>query len=174
MKLIDDFMGFWRTLSRNFKLLLFRDSLGMLLNSLTMQFTSIYMKNLGATALDISALEGAASLIRMVLAIPAGLFIDRVKSVKQLYILSRLFLLPVSLVKGLAQSFQHFFVVSIWENISVRVYMPTWNILNVSSISNEDRLNGLVTKRMVTSILGIVTPLFAAYMINFQLGSGSQ
>jgi len=37
---------------------------------------------------------------------------------------------------------------------------------NISSISNDDRLNGLVTKRMVTSVLGVITPLFAAYMIN--------
>ena len=125
------------------------------------------MTKLGASTQDISMLNSIASLVRMVLAIPAGLFIDRVKSVKQLYILSRLFLLPVSLVKGLAQSFQHFFAASIWENISTRVYMPTWNILNVSSISNEDRLNGLVTKRMVTSILGVISPLFAAYLINY-------
>ena len=161
------FLKFWKTQSTNYKLLLFSDSLGMLLDQLTRQYKSIYMTKLGASTLDISTLNSIVSLVRMVLAIPAGLFIDRVKSIKRLYILSRLILLPVSLIKGLAQSFQNYFAVSIWESIGIRVSMPTWNILNISSITNEDRLNGLVTKRMVTSILGIITPLFAAYLINF-------
>jgi len=124
------------------------------------------MTKLGASTLDISTLNSAASFVRMVLAIPAGLLIDRIKNIKRLYIISRLFLLPVSLVKGLAQSFQHFFAVSIWETIGMRVDMPTWNILNISAISNKDRINGMVTRRMATSILGIITPMFAAYMIN--------
>jgi len=138
----------------------------MLLNGLTRQYTSIYMTKLGASTLDISTLNSAASFVRMVLAIPAGLLIDRIKNIKRLYLISRLFLLPVSLVKGLAQSFQHFFAVSIWETIGMRVDMPTWNILNISAISNKDRINGMVTRRMAISILGIITPMFAAYMIN--------
>jgi len=101
----------------------------MLINQITMQYNSIYMTKLGASAIDISMLNSAASFVRMVLAIPAGLLIDRVKSIKRLYVLSRLFLLPMSLIKGLAQSFQHFFAASIWENIGIRVSMPTWNIL---------------------------------------------
>ena len=167
MKLVDDFMDFWRTLSRNFKLLLFRDSLGMLLNSLTMQYTSIYMTKLGATALDISTLEGVASLLRMVLAIPAGLFIDRVKSIKRLYVFSGFLMLPVTLVKGLAHNFQIFFTARMWETIGFRVNMPTVNIINISSITNRDRVKGMVTSRMVISILGLVAPMIAAYTITY-------
>lgn len=160
-------MGFWKTLSRNFKLLLFRDSFGMLFNSLTMQYTSIYMTKLGATALDISTLEGAASLLRMVLAIPAGLFIDRVKSIKKVYVFSGLLMLPVTLVKGLAQNFQVFFAARMWETIGFRVNMPTVNIINISSITNRDRVKGMVTSRMVISILGLVAPMIAAYTITY-------
>jgi len=160
-------MGFWKTLSRNFKLLLFRDSLGMLFNSLTRQYTSIYLTKLGASALDISSLEGAASLLRMVLAIPAGLFIDRVKSIKRLYVFSGLLMLPVTLVKGLAQSFQDFFAARMWETIGFRINMPTVNIINISSITNRDRVKGMVTSRMVISILGLVAPIIAAFTITY-------
>jgi len=52
----------------------------MLLNGLTRQYTSIYMTKLGASTLDISTLNSAASFVRMVLAIPAGLLIDRIKN----------------------------------------------------------------------------------------------
>jgi len=160
-------MGFWKTLSKNFKLLLFRDSLGMLFNSLTRQYTSIYMTKLGATALDISTLEGAASLLRMILAIPAGLFIDRVKSLKRLYVFSGLLMLPVTLVKGLAHNFQVFFAARMWETIGFRVNMPTMNIINISSITNRDRVKGMVTSRMVISILGLVAPMIAAFTITY-------
>ena len=160
------FLDFWRTQSRNYKLLLFSDSLELLLISLTRQYTSIYMTKLGASTLDISTLNSAASFVRMVLAIPAGLLIDRIKNIKRLYIVSRLSLLPVSLIKGLAQSFQQFFTVSIWETIGMRVDMPTWNIINISAMSNVDRIKGMVTRKMAIAILGIITPIFAAYMIN--------
>jgi len=159
------FIRFWRNQSNNFKLLLFRDSLGMLLSGLTRQYAAIYMTKLGGTTLDISRLDSAASFVRMILAIPAGIIIDRVKSIKKLYVVSGFLLLPVSLVKSLAQNFNMYFGIRMWEAFNVRFNMPTVNILNISAITNEDRINGMVTRRMAISFLGIVTPLIAAYLI---------
>ena len=167
MKALDDFMGFWRKQSRNYKLFLFRDSLSTLLNRLMMQYTTIYMSKLGASALDISMLEGAASFVRMVLAIPAGLFIDRVKSLKRLYIVSAILLIPTDLIKGLARNFQMFSAARLWESILYRVFMPTVNILNISAITNKDRIKGMVTSRMFISTVGLAAPLLAAYLITY-------
>ena len=167
MKAWDDLKGFWRNQSRNFKILLYRDIQGTLLNALMRQYTSIYMKQLGATALDISTLEGAASFVRMILAIPAGLFVDRVKSMKKLYVLSGLLLVPVDLVKGLAQDFRMYFATRMYESVVFRINMPTVNILNISAVSNRDRVKGMVTSRMLTSTVGLITPLLAAYLITY-------
>jgi len=42
----------------------------MLINQITMQYNSIYMTKLGASAIDISMLNSAASFVRMVLQYP--------------------------------------------------------------------------------------------------------
>ena len=123
------------------------------------------MRKLGGSPLDIARLDSTASFVRMILAIPAGLIIDRMKSIKNIYLISSLLILPVQLVKGLAQNFQTYFNIRMWEATNIRFNMPTLNILNISSIKNDDRINGMVTRRMAMSILGIITPILAAYLI---------
>ncbi|MBN1682002.1 MFS transporter [Candidatus Bathyarchaeota archaeon] len=165
MKLIDEAFSFWRNQSVNFKLMLFRNAILTLFNNLTAQYTSIYIRKLGATPQDISYLESAASFVTMILAIPAGLVIDRVKSIRKLYIMGGLISLPISLLKGLSTSFQMFFTTRMWESITTRFYWPTIEIIQISSITNRDRVKGLVTSNMFISTLGLVAPLIAAYII---------
>ena len=165
MKLIDEALSFWRNQSVNFKLMLFRNAILTLFNNLTSQYTSIYIRKLGATPQDISYLESAASFVTMILAIPAGLVIDRVKSIRKLYIMGGLISLPISLLKGLATSFQMFFTTRMWESITTRFYWPTIEIIQISSITNRDRVKGLVTSNMFISTLGLIAPLIAAYII---------
>jgi len=137
----------------------------MLFNNLTMQYTSIYLRKLGASAQDISFLESAASFVTMLLAIPAGFIVDRVKSLRKLYIAGGLLTLPISLIKGLSTNYQMFFGARLWESIISRIYMPTIEIIQISSITNRDRVKGLVTSTLFMSTLGLVAPLLAAYLI---------
>jgi MFS family permease len=165
LEFIDDAQSFWQKQSINFKLTLFRGTLLTLFNNLTMQYTSIYLRKLGATAQDISFLESASSFLTMLLAIPAGLLIDRVKSIRKLYIAGGLMTLPISLLKGLSTNYQMFFATRMWESIISRFYLPTVEIIQISSITNRDRVKGLITSTMFTSSLGLVAPLLAAYVI---------
>ncbi len=165
MGFLGDFRGFWRGQSRNFKAFLMRDILGTLLGNIGGRYASIYMSNLGASAFDIGMLGSAASAVRMILALPGGLLTDRVKRVKRLYLVGRLLMLPVNLVKALAWGFRVYFLARIWEVMTWRILMPTSQIISISSISNEDRVRGWAVRRTVNSAIGLFAPILAAYAV---------
>ena len=145
--------------------MLLRSTLLTLFNNLTAQYTTIYIRKLGATPQDISLLESAASFVTMLFAIPAGLVIDRARSIKRLYMAAGLMGLPISLLKGMSNSFQIFFTTRMWESVTSRFELPTIEIITISSITNRDRVKGLVTSTMFISSLGLVAPLVAAYIL---------
>lgn len=165
MGFLGDLRGFWRGQSRNFKAFLMRDILGTLLGNIGGRYASIYMSNLGASAFDIGMLGSAASAVRMILALPGGLLTDRVKRVKRLYLVGRLLMLPVNLVKALAWGFRVYFLARIWEVMTWRILMPTSQIISISSISNEDRVRGWAVRRTVNSAIGLFAPILAAYAV---------
>lgn len=165
MGFLDEFRGFWSGQSRNFKAFLLRDAIETLLGNIGGRYSTIYMRNLGASAVDIGLLNSVASLIRAVLSLPGGVLTDRVKRIKRLYLVGRLMILPVNLLMALARSWQVFFYTRVWEVISFRILMPTSNIISISSITNEDRVRGIVMSRTLTSAIGLVAPILSAYAI---------
>ena len=167
MGFLRGFRDFWRDQSRNFKVFLLRDTITTLFGNMAGRYASIYMYALGASAVEIGALSSTLSLVRTILSIPGGILTDRVKRIKRLYLLGRLVQLPINLVKALAQNFNIYFYSRIWEVMTFRITMPTANIINIASLRNEDRVKGLVMRRTVTSAVGLVAPLIAAYAVTY-------
>ncbi len=165
MGFLGGFREFWRGQSRNYKVFLTRDALGRLLGGVGSGYASIYMRNMGASALDISMLDSIASLVRMLLSMPGGILADRVKRVKRLYIIGELVMLPVNLFKAFAGSFRTYQLARIWEVVTFRVTNPTVNIIWIASMSNRDRVKALVMSRTFLSAIGLVAPLLAAYLV---------
>lgn len=83
IKFLDDFKDFWRIQSKNYKIFLVRDILSSLLGMIGDQYGTIYMYALGATAFDIGLLNSINAAVRMLLALPGGLLIDRSKKIKK-------------------------------------------------------------------------------------------
>jgi len=167
MGFLRGFREFWIEQSRNFKVFLLRDTITTLFGNMAGSYASIYMYALGASAVEIGALSSTLSLVRTLLSIPGGILTDRVKRIKRLYLVGRLIQLPVSLVQAFAQNFNIYFYSRIWEVMTYRITMPTANIINISSLRNEDRVKGLVMRRTVISAVGLVAPLIAAYAVTY-------
>lgn len=165
--LLGGFRDFLRNQSRNFKVFLLRDTITTLFGNMAGRYSSIYMYALGASAVEIGALSSTLSLVRTLLSIPGGILTDRVKRIKGLYLIGRLLMLPVNLIKAMAQTFNVYFYSRIWEVMTWRVTMPTSNIINIASLRNEDRVKGLVLRRTITSAVGLAAPLIAAYAVTY-------
>ncbi len=165
--ILDGFREYWRKQSRNYKVFLMRDAITTLIGNIGGRYSSIYMSNLGASAVEIGMLSSTLSLVRTLLALPGGVLTDRVKRLKRLYIIGRLLQLPVNLLKALATNFLVFYYTRIYEVTTFRITTPTANIINIASLTNQDRVRGLVMRRTITAAIGLVAPLVAAYAVTY-------
>ncbi|UCD45869.1 MAG: MFS transporter [Candidatus Bathyarchaeota archaeon] len=167
MGFVDDFREFWGNQSRNFKVFLVRDMIGTLLGNIGGRYGTIYMSNLGASAVDIGLLSSVLSLVRTLLSLPGGILTDRVKRIKRLYLTGRLLMLPVNLLKAVAIGWPMYFYTRVYEVMTFRITMPTGNILSIASITNRDRVRGLVMNRTVIAAIGLIAPILSAYAITY-------
>ena len=164
---IKDAKEFWRNQTKNYKLFMTRDLLQTLFGNMANQYSSIYMRTLGASVGDIGFLTSMLSLTRMLLSLPGGILTDRVKRIKRLYIIGRFLSLPVNLLKGFATSWPIFYWTRIWELVTWRILMPTGRIISIAAITNRDRVKALALNRTVFSAVGLVAPIIAAYAITY-------
>jgi len=167
MGYFDSFKGFWRRQSKNFKVLLTRDIINSLFGQLTGPYTTIFMNKLGAGAVEIGFLTSINSFVTMSLSIPSGLLVDRVKRLKRLFLAGRVMELPISLVYATARSWYVFIVTNVWGGILGRVETPAMTIIQIESLKNEDRVTGMAISRTITSAVGILSPMLAAFLITY-------
>jgi MFS family permease len=164
---IDDAKEFWRNQTKNYKLFMTRDLLQTLFGNMANQYSSIYMRTLGASVGDIGFLTSMLSLVRMLLSLPGGILTDRVKRIKRLYLVGRFLALPVNLLQAFATSWPVYYWTRIWEIVTWRILMPTGNIISIAAITNRDRVKALALNRTVFSAVGLIAPIIAAYAITY-------
>ena len=165
MGFFDGFKDFWGRQSKNFKVLLAGDLIGVLLGGIGWRWVPLYLRRLEAGAVEIGLLNAVSSFVSMVLAIPAGWLTDRVKRLKRLWIVSQVLSSPISLIYATAQSWHIFLVTRVWGTITGRFSGPIINIISIESLTNRDRVTGLAIRRTITSAVGLVAPLLAAFLI---------
>ena len=165
MKFLDKIKEFWNNQTRNYKVFLTRDILSTLFGNLVGRYSSIYMTTLGATTEEIGYLTSILSAVRLLLSIPGGILTDRAKNIKKLYLSGRLLQLPINLVKAFYPQYFIYSVTRVWDVVTFRVTMPTSNIISIASMSNKDRVKSLVMNRTIISVVGLVAPFLAAWMV---------
>ena len=180
MEILHNMAAFWKRQKANFKVLITRDSLRMFSGRkivgrtrAVVGYESIFLSRLGANSIQIGIVSGAMSLLNVLFAVPAGTIIDRVKNVKNLYLMSFAFGLPNLLLLALAPNWLAFLLIMLGQTIVLTIQMPTKTIIDIDAISDEDRVTGLSIHRMITAIAGVGSPLLLAYIINYYGGLGS-
>ena len=99
MGIISDMKKFWQTQKQNYKIMITRDSITMFSGRRPLErgmggYESIFLSRLGATAIQMGYVNGALSLLGLLLAVPSGLFIDRATDIRRIYYSSFLLSLP--------------------------------------------------------------------------------
>lgn len=175
---IYDLKTFWTRQSRNFKVLLARDIISTLVGVMYGPYGgggggaygSIFLRKLGAGTVEIGLVSSISSFVNMILSIPLGLLTDRVKRLKRLYLVGHLLALPVNLVEGFASTWQMVLGSRIWGTMTMRLSQPVMEIISIDSLQNKDRARGIALTRMVTSSVGLFSPILLAHVINYYGG----
>ncbi len=164
---VQDVNSFWGNQSTNYKAFLARDMIATLLGNIGGQYSSIYMRTLGASISNIALLTSMGEIIRVILSLPAGLIIDRTEKIKRLYLTGRLMALPVNLFIAFASSWPVLFAARLWEIVTWRILMPAGDIISIAAIKNKDRVKAMVLNRTVISAIGLIAPIVSAYAVTY-------
>ncbi len=170
---VDHTRSFLKRQKTNFKLMVARDSL-LLVSGRKSEarirslggYEWIYLERLGATSLQIGSVNGVLSFLSVALSVPAGWLIDRVKNIKNLYLISSLLGVPAVLLLVYANDWIGFLLIMMWYTIAASIQLPSKLIVDIDSLNDNDRVAGLSIHRTITALAGVAPLLMIAYVID--------
>ena len=160
--------GFLSRQERNFRLVLLRRSGYSLFRNLTVQYTNIYIRLLGASFVQLGLIGSIGGLVNAVISYPYGWLIDRYSARKLL------------IVTITAQAFVPlaYFYARDWVWISVATALSTLalfctrgveDVIVANSLRDEDRAKGFTSITAFSMIPTVVVPLVAGAILT-QMG----
>ena len=173
MGLLTNILDFWHRQKTNFKVMIARDSILKFSGRKPQTrvrsaggYASIFLSRLGANPVQIGFTNGAISFLNVLLAVPTGWLVDNTKNIKRLYLISFALGLPAQLMMAYSPSWTVFLIIMLYYTVTLTILMPTQLIVDIDSMSNEDRVTGLSLHRTITAVAGVTSPLMLAYMID--------
>ena len=173
MNIFRGIRSFWSRQKTNFKVMIARDSIITFSGRKPQTqirtsggYESIFLKRLGANALQIGIMNGAVSLLNLLFAAPSGLLVDRSRNISSLYITSFALGLPAHLLMAYSPSWIVFFVVMLYYAVILTIIVPCQLIVDIDSMTDLERVSGLSIHRTITAVAGVASPLILAYIID--------
>ena len=173
MRLLDSLKGFLGRQKANFKVMIARDSIRMFSGRKPQSriramggYESIFLSRLGATPVQIGLTNGAISLLNVLLAVPAGWLTDTTRNIRGLFLTSFVLGLPAQLLMAYAPDWTVFLFVMLYYTVTLSVLLPNQLIIDIDSMTDEDRVTGLSLHRTITAVAGVASPLMLAFIID--------
>ena len=169
VKLYQRSIAFVRRQPKNFKLMVIRRAAHGLALSLSAQYNSIYAAILGANPVQLGSLESAGNAIGAIIALPAGWFIDR-HSLKKIFLFSTGLLVLSSVLYFSASHWSFLYAAIILLRMGIRTTCTCCTVVGAKELPNEERASGRGFCQTCSSIISMVAPLLAAWLISLAGG----
>ena len=158
-------IGFAKRQTHDLKLMLLRRASHGLASGLTAQYNSIYAALLGADPVQLGSLQSAGNAIGALASIPTGWFIDYY-SLKKVFLLGTALLVGSRLLYFVAPHWAWLYAGIILYYLGMRMTCTSCTVTCATELSNEERATGRGLCRTLSSVVGIATPLLAAWIIS--------
>jgi MFS family permease len=159
-------ISFTQRQTHDFKLMLARRALHGVASGLFAQYSSIYATLLGADPVQIGSLQSAGNAVGALAAIPAGWFIDYY-SLKKVFLLSTILLALSQLLYFTARGWAWLYPAIVLYYLGMRMTCTCCTVVCAAELPNQERGTGRGVCRTLSSVVAILTPLFAAWCISW-------
>jgi MFS family permease len=160
---------FVRRQTHNFRLILIRRLLHSVAMRLSNQYDSIYATALGADPVQLGSLRSVGSAVGALASLPAGWLIDTY-SLKKVFLIGTVLLGLSSALYLVAPNWVYLYAALILYYIGARVICTSCTVTCNSELGNEGRATGRGLCRTLSSVLALVTPIGAAWLVSFSGG----
>ena len=154
----------WRRQNLNWRTVVTRQVFNRFFNQLTMQYSNIFIRSLGASALQLGAVNSASGIGSTLISLPLGYLQDR-------YSLRKIYLLGISM---LTLSPLFYAVANRWELVIPAILIAglcqrlgSCVIICDLSLPNEDRATGKALCEGVGALPTLLSPTIAALLVTF-------
>lgn len=152
-----------------FKLMLERRALHALATGLTTQYSSIYATLLGASPVQLGSLQSVGNAVGALGSLPAGWLIDYY-SLKNVFLVGGAMLAAASVLYCVAPTWVWLYLAVTIYYLGSRLTCTACTVTCAAELPNADRATGRGLCRTLSSPVGMVAPLLAAWLISLAGG----
>lgn len=152
----------WRRQHLNWRTVVTRQVFNRFFNQLTMQYNNIYIRGLGASPVELGAVNSASGLGSTLISLPLGYFQDRY-SVRKIYLLGIAVLTLSPLLYAVAYNWV--FVVPAIFISGLCMRLGSCVIICDLSLPNEDRATGKALCEGIGALPTLLSPTIAAFLV---------
>ena len=164
IKFLRELRVVWRRQQKNWRTVVIRQVFNRFFNQMTMQYSNIYIRELGASPVELGAVNSASGLSSTIISLPLGYFQDR-------YSVRRIFLLGVSLLTLVpllyAVSFRWEFVAPAILISGLGMCLGSCVVICDISLPNMDRATGKALCEGIGALPTLLAPIIAAALITW-------
>ena len=141
-----------------------RASANSFLNGLTGQYSAIYTVGLGADSVQLGSISSVGSAISALISTPVGWLVDR-HGIKRFYLLAIVLTAVGSLVYAVAYDWRFLLAAAILASVAMRLSGTGCRVICADSVQSRDRVTAQNVCSTLASIVGVASPLIAAYLV---------
>jgi MFS family permease len=161
LKSIHEIVSIWKQQKRNWRIVVTRRVFNRFFNQLTLEYTNIYVSQLGASPVQLGSVNSLAGLVSTLLAIPIGLMHDKY-SLRKLFVFGCGLVAISSLLYALAPNWMMIIPAIILARLAMRFHC---SIICDVSLKSESRATAKALCEGTGSTPSLIAPMVAAFLI---------
>ena len=162
--MLGELRSFFSKQARNYRLVLLKKSGFSAFNYITRDYVNIYIRQLGASFIQLGMVGSISGLVNAVIAIPFGRLIDRYSS-KKILLVTLLAQILVPLTYFLARDWVWVAVATALSTLAFFCAHGVENVVIANSLQDVDRARGFTLVTAVSLVPTAVAPLVAAAIL---------
>jgi len=152
----------WRRQNLNWRTVVTRQVFNRFIRQLTLQYSNIFIRDLGASAMELGAVNSASGLGSTLISLPLGYFQDRY-SIRKIYLLGISILTLSPLLFALADRWEFVIPAILIAGLCER--LGSCVIICDLSLPNEDRATGKALCEGIGALPTLLAPTIAALLV---------
>lgn len=162
VQFLRDIVDVWKRQKLNWRTVVTRQVFNRFFNEMTLQYNDIYIRKLGATAVQLGAVNSASGLGTTLISLPLGYFQDKY-NIRKIYQLGIGILVLVPMLYAVADKWE--FIVPAILISGFCMGLGSCSVICDLSLPNKDRATGKALCEGIGALPTLLSPTIAAFLV---------
>ena len=165
MSLLAKFREFLSKQSKNYKVLLVRGIGAQSFQQLVMNFNSLYIVELGASAFELSTVRAVGSVVSAAISLPVGWLSD-VYSIKKIMTLGMIIQILSVAFYAFALDWRWIIAAVVCATLTITLVFRIENIILANSLADHNRARGYGTRETIMRVFSVFAPTIGGLIVH--------